>query len=70
MASLSHRVTDDGSHEIVVAIDGVNVPLVSVAGYRVEQLRENAATRGDTAKGSRSKPDKDENENDDTGKGA
>lgn len=57
MAALSHRVTDNGDHEIIVVVDGANVPLVRVPADRVASLADNAKNRGD--KPSRAKKDDD-----------
>lgn len=50
MSALSHRVNDDGDHEIIVVVDGANVPLVRVSADRVRSLAENAINRGDATK--------------------
>jgi hypothetical protein len=54
MANVEHRVTEDGTHEIVVSVDGYYVPFARLDANRVEQLVENAAGRDDKAKASRS----------------
>lgn len=53
MATLKHRVTDDGDHEIYVVEQGFNVQLSKVDAATFESRRANAETRGDTDKPSK-----------------
>ncbi len=55
---VEHVVDADGTHHIGVKVDGSFVPFVSVAAYRVEQLRESAANT--------SEPDNDDDEGGDS----
>lgn len=57
MAALKHRVNDDGDHEIIVVVDGANVPLVRVPADRVASLADNATNRGDTTKAAKDDDD-------------
>lgn len=50
MATVKHEVSEDGTHAIGVEVDGVFVPFASHSGARIEQLVENAKTRGEQAK--------------------
>jgi len=48
VASVAHRVTEDGTHQIGVKTNGVFVPFVSLAAYRVAQLVEAAENTAET----------------------
>ena len=48
--AVEHRVTEDGTHQLGVRVDGAFVPFTQLSPERVAALVENAVARGDVAK--------------------